>query len=64
MLRMSYAGKCVGQHFGDKIVKSTLTGVIARYNVNVQGDVGMLRNRFLNTPAATLILEPRVSPAF
>ncbi|KAK0469980.1 cytochrome P450 [Desarmillaria tabescens] len=63
--RYSYWGfgigprKCVGQHLGDKIVKSVVHQIVERYTVFVEGDVGICRGRFMCTPAATLVLEPK-----
>jgi hypothetical protein len=52
--------KCVGQNFGDKIVKIVLAGILEKYHVELK-DNHVTQNRavFVHAPAGTLILTPR-----
>ncbi|KAH7921636.1 cytochrome P450 [Leucogyrophana mollusca] len=55
--------KCVGQYFGDKMVKVCLFQIIEQYEVTAFGNLGIRSDKFVSSPAATLRFRPRAQLA-
>ncbi|EGN93942.1 hypothetical protein SERLA73DRAFT_78325 [Serpula lacrymans var. lacrymans S7.3] len=55
--------KCVGQYFGDKMVKVCLFQIIEQFEVSAFGNLGIRSDKFVSCPAATLRFKPRVPVA-
>lgn len=52
--------KCVGQHFGDKMVKVILAAILERYHMEMKDNyLGPNPQMFLHAPKGVLILTPR-----
>jgi hypothetical protein len=52
--------KCVGQNFGDKIVKTIVCGLMENYHVELKDNyITEDHTKFVNAPSGMLIFTPR-----
>lgn len=55
-----YSRKCVGQNFGDKIVKIVLSAIIENYSVELKDNyLSEDPTKFVHAPSGSLILTLR-----